>query len=544
MTDFIVPNSTGNVTVNVSVGRPLFIVGRNGTGKSAFVHKIYQQGGENAVYLPGNRTAIFDGEGVNLTTAARKTLTANLVSWDRSPDTRWRNISGNQRNEKAIHDLTATENQYKNDLANAISNGSDVDANVSKLQAKASPLDRVNVLLEQANIPLQMALIDGELMACAEGNTFTFARMSDGERTALILIAEIIAAKDGAVLVVDEPELHLHRSIVVPLISALIKTRPACEFVVSTHELDLPTSVPSAQVCILRSLKWDSAGAIQNWDFDVVTNADELPEELKTDILGSRRRVLFTEGTDDSLDVPMYALLFPGASVRSKGGCRAVQQAVAGVRSTTALHHAVGFGLIDNDGMSGEQIADNELEGVFALPVFSVESLYYDADVVAAVAERQAATMASPGEEQATLVTQYLHDAREGAIGAAKAGSVAEHLAARIAERQVRDNFIAQLPKRDELIAATTSEISLSGQSPYATELTRLQALIAANDMYGIISRYPVRHSGILKSVAKALKFQSRTDYEAAALTRVAADESLRHTLLSKLEPLSTELNG
>ena len=40
------------------------------------------------------------------------------------------------------------------------------------------------------------------------------AELSDGERNALLISAEILTAKDGTLLIIDEPERHLHRSII------------------------------------------------------------------------------------------------------------------------------------------------------------------------------------------------------------------------------------------------------------------------------------------------------------------------------------------
>ena len=221
-----------------------------------------------------------------------------------------------------------------------------------------------------------------------------------------------------------------------------------------------------------------------------------------------------------------------------------MQRAVAGIKSTTPLHHTEAYGLIDNDGMSPQQIADNEADGVYALPVFSVESLYYDPDVVRAVAERQAATMAAKEDDQQAIVAGYLAEVIAGVRTAASAPQTAEHLAGRVAERHVRDELIAQMPKRDELIAATSNVIQISGQSPYPAELSRFQGMVAASDAFGIIARYPVRQSSILTAVAKALKFQNRADYEAAAVTRVSSDQVLQVKLLTKLAPLSGVLNS
>jgi hypothetical protein len=45
----------------------------------------------------------------------------------------------------------------------------------------------------------------------------------------------------------------------------------------------------------------------------------DLPHELRSDVLGARRRILFVEGTETSLDRPLYAILFPDVSVVPKG---------------------------------------------------------------------------------------------------------------------------------------------------------------------------------------------------------------------------------
>jgi ABC-type cobalamin/Fe3+-siderophores transport system ATPase subunit len=362
LTEFSVPGPVGlDLSLTVDPSHPLFIVGRNGTGKSALMHRLRQKPELNSVYLPGSRTALFDGESLSLTPSSRRDLANHLPGWDNSIEARWRNISGNQRNEKAIHDLVAAESQYTNDCAKTIAANLDpleTSAAIAKLQSKESPIDRVNQLLQQANIPVQMLIADGELKATSDSSIFSYARMSDGERIALILIAEVIAAKPGVVFLIDEPELHLHRSIVVPLIATLIKSRPDCEFVISTHELDLPASIAKSRVCIVRSVTWQGNGEVEHWDFDVVDQTDDLPEGLVTDILGSRRRVLFTEGAATSLDVPMYSVLFPRVSIRPRGGCKDVQHAVVGIQSTTDLHHTEAFGLVDNDGMNAEAMVD------------------------------------------------------------------------------------------------------------------------------------------------------------------------------------------
>ena len=105
------------------------------------------------------------------------------------------------------------------------------------------------------------------------------------------------------------------------------------------------------------------------WDVEVIEPNTELPKELKLAILGARERILFVEGTSNSLDLPLYNALFPGLSVVPKGSCIDVERAVSGLRGSCGLHHVEVFGLIDRDALSEEKIRELANEGVFALGV-------------------------------------------------------------------------------------------------------------------------------------------------------------------------------
>jgi len=534
LTNLKIPGVSSMASVEVVAGKPVFILGRNGTGKSALVHALRAQIGGRVVYLPGSRPTYFENESLSLTPASRRDLTRNMTSWDSSPDTRWRAISGTSRNEKAIHDLQAAETQYKIDAANEIKRDGSTSPAVARLRSNTSPLDRVNALMSQANLPVHMSIEGGELRANQSGNIYSYAKMSDGERSALVLAAEVVAAAEGSIFLVDEPELHLHPSIVVPLLNAFIAERPGCGFIICTHELDLAGSSPSAQVVLVRSYSWQN-GDFRSWDVDVLTDSNQIPDSLRVDLMGSRRKILFIEGTSNSLDQPLYALLFPAVSIRSRENCREVMRAVAGLRSVEALHRVEAFGLVDHDGMGEERSAELEAEGIYPLPMFAVESLYYSREVLSAVAAQQATTFGIPAED-------LLSDAKHLGVAALSTDKPIEYLASRIAERQLRDKMMLSLPDRQAMISGESGTISVSLLSPYPTELAQIRRLIEEKNVDGIVARYPVRESGVLNGLAKGLRFSTRQDYERAALTRIGADKELRSALKAKLGMLASRL--
>ena len=513
----------------------MFLVGQNGTGKSALMHHFRSQLGGRAVYMPGSRPSNFDADSLSLTPASRKALGVNLQSWDSSPDTRWRVTSGTSRNEKAVHDLQDIELRYNIDATNDIRLHGETSLAIKRLVSKSSPLDKINELLGQANLPVRLIIDQAELRARRGDAIYSFAKMSDGERTALIFTAEVFSAPPGSVFVVDEPELHLHRSIIVPLLKSLIESRKDCSFIVSTHELALPGEISNGGAILVRGCEWRSE-AVSAWDLDVIAELSFLPESLRVDILGSRKKILFVEGVGAgrSLDYPIYSLLFPTVSVFAKESCREVHRSVAGVRAVEQHHHAVAFGMVDQDGMEANRSNDLKAEGVYALPVFAVESIYYSDAVLSAVAEQQASTLGGTGAE-------LLDAAKRQAILSIHEKDII-HLASRVAERQLRDQLQFAYPSRQEMIDASAANISISLESPYPTELAKMRNFVAGGDLGSIIRHYPVRESGILSALAKGLRIVDRQDYEKAALARIGASEDLRQKLRESLGQISALL--
>lgn len=535
LTQIEIQTQSEPVQVTVRAGRPVFILGRNGTGKSALVNSLAANWNGKVIYMPGSRPSYFDQESLSMTPASRRQFTVNQKHYDSLPEKRWKPIEGTTTNEKAIHDLQAAETQYKLDAANQIKAEGSSSVAIARLQTDNSPLDAVNSLLAQANLTVQLKVADGELRVMRGDSLYSYARMSDGERSALVIAAEVVAAKPGMVFLLDEPELHLHSSIVVALIKALILQRPDCGFVVCTHQLDLPAAVKGGEIVLVRDCVWQDE-KIASWDVDVIHDSEQIPEWLWIDVIGARRKILFIEGNNKtSLDQPLYALLFPKVSLRPCESCKDVVRAVKGLRDIAEVHRAKAFGLIDHDGMSPEQMSKFEDDGVYPLPIFAVESLIYSLEVQTAVAKQQS--------EMFGIDTQaLLNAAKDIAIDSLKGKETKEHLASRVAERQMRDQLLSQIPTRQQLMAQDCGDLNVPVKSPYPGELARLTALVDISDIHGIVSRYPVRDSGVLNGIVKGLRLNSRDDYERAALQRIGLDANLRDALKQKLGKLASQL--
>ena len=415
--------------------------------------------------------------------------------------------------------------------------GNNLEEDSRQVAESESPFDQLNNLLSLGTLKIILKLSEHEEILAKHEDVslpYNIAQMSDGERNAAIIGAYMLTVDPGTVLLIDEPEQHLHPSIVVPFLSTLFTQRDDCIFIVSTHELALPVAIPSASVLMVRSCEWCGEEA-NAWDIDLLKPDDDLPEDLRIAVLGSRSKVLFVEGTEASRDLPIYNALFPDISVVAKGDSTDVIRAVEGVRGSQDLHRVEAFGLIDNDGRTPEDICSLSERGVFALDVYSVESLYYNTDSLDAVACWQAQTFDKDKEK--------LKDrALDAAVKVLGKNGLAERMAARRCEIRVKDLIASKAPNWETIRDCGQSTFQFCVKSPFQEELKTFRELLETEEVDQLVARYPLRESGLFNEIARALEFSKAELYEQALIVQVKSDEHLADKLRCRIGPLSCEL--
>lgn len=439
-----------------------------------------------------------------------------------------------QRAQMAIYDLVNSENMRARRIARAVDANNSVES--KRLSAIDGAFTTLNRLLRLANLDIFVSVdSNDEIMATRNGSMpYSIAKLSDGERNAILIAANVLTVPAGTLLLIDEPERHLHHSIVSPLLSLLLKERPDCAFVVSTHETLLPVDNPGSKVLLTRACIYDG-DTVTSYDVDLLENTDGIDDDLKSTILGERRKIVFVEGVEHSLDKPLYSLLFPNASIVAKSNCREVERAVTGITDSNVLHWIKPFGLIDNDSSAPERIADMQSKGVIPLNVYSVESIYYHPEVQKIVGEKLAAVVGGD-------LTEKLKKANDDAIKAIR-GS-ANHLSSKIAEKSVRAQIFSLLPKKGEVTSGIKRSVEIDFAKFAREEAERMDRLINASDFVGILQRYPIRESPTLDAIAKALNFADRAQYEAAVRNLLVKDSEAVTRVRSLLGSLPADLIG
>ena len=181
-----------------------------------------------------------------------------------------------------------------------------------------------------------------------KGNYPAF-QMSDGERIILYLVGRVLLAPEKALIVIDEPEMHLHKTIVDKLWNRLEQERQDCVFLYLTHDLQFAASRNGRKAWI-RSFEYPS-----KWNIDNIDEND-IPEELLLKLLGSRKKILFCEGKKNSLDSKLFELLFEDYTITPVETCKDV---INFTKSFNKIPNTVAkaYGIIDHDFRSKEQLS-------------------------------------------------------------------------------------------------------------------------------------------------------------------------------------------
>lgn len=218
-----------------------------------------------------------------------------------------------------------------------------------------------------------------------DSNSYTAGRMSDGEKIVFYLIGAVLCANPGELLIIEEPEILLHNSIKNLLWDEIEALRPDCTYVYLTHDIDFTTSRPEGKRIWIRDYNADA----HVWDYQLIESNDSLPEEVYIDILGSRKPILFIEGTDsNSIDNRLYPLIFPDFMVKPMGGCQKVIETTKAFRQLQDFHTLESMGIVDRDRRTQGEIDYLRDQHIFVPDVAEVENLLMLEPVIKTVARR------------------------------------------------------------------------------------------------------------------------------------------------------------
>lgn len=207
-----------------------------------------------------------------------------------------------------------------------------------------------------------------------ESQRYHGKEMSDGERVMLYMICQVLVQRPNTLLIIDEPELHIHKSIVDKLWTRLEYERTDCVFMYITHDINFALSRNDAKILWVKSY----SGTDWEYEFLDINDYEDIPEALLYEIIGTRQKVLFVEGTKNSYDYYLYQEIYKdeGYHVIPCGGCQEVIRLVKAKRGYEKLKAINVYGIIDRDFRTEHEMSVLQNDGIYCLDVAEVENLF------------------------------------------------------------------------------------------------------------------------------------------------------------------------
>ena len=188
-------------------------------------------------------------------------------------------------------------------------------------------------------------------------------------------------APENSYIIVDEPETFLNAAIYNELWDLLISERSDCQFVFASHNMDFVQSRTNATYIWCKKFE-----APYDLDYERLEDSQEFPLSLLTEVSGTRKPILFCEGTKTSIDYKIYSKLFSKfCFVKPVQGHKQVIQHTKAYNNLNKMHGNKAYGIIDYDWMEDAKIAKYKKKNIFVLPFNEIEMLLVDEAIVKSV---------------------------------------------------------------------------------------------------------------------------------------------------------------
>lgn len=475
---YLLPDENNNAVEYQTPINSLIVIGANGSGKSKLGAWIERQNGEGVHRVAAQRSLNFSEH-----TPLKSYEESSGEFFYGSPEKNfWRDDKsvrwgwGESDTTKLLDDydavlsaLLAHHNNevqaFYNDCILAESEGA------PKPHTPLTVLNKLYAVWESVFPHRKLTMEDTKFLASSQdrnaGERYSATKMSDGERSVLYLAAQVLCIPENKTIVVDEPEIHLHPSIMGHLWRALEAVRPDCLFIFITHDVQFSALHESSTKIWVK--EYD--GVHWNWDF--IENG-EFPEALLIELLGNRKNVLFVEGGQSSFDMQLYSCLYPDFYIVPCGSCRQVLSNTKAFASTNNLHELRAFGIIDRDYRNDEDLVLLESKGIYALEVAEVENLFLVEPLLRLMATRFACDKNQVIENvKHYIVQERFAQQIEKQVQQATVFSLKEKLSS--LDITDEDNTVTE-----ESFRSSLSEISFS--DTYEIQNTRFYAVLDSND--------------------------------------------------------------
>jgi len=363
-------------------------IGANGSGKTTLSNDLKKYLPNTGVVISAQKVLIIPTfSGVSNFNNTNKKLQSSQVA-----DKSLKVTFSTENNGNAYHILSQLGGEFQVLLDNLLAERSVIrnqfcDALQKGGKETSVPMTKLDKALKIWNSLIQHRIMECDdginitLKSLTESNHYPAHQMSDGEKVALYLISHILQAPSSGFIIVDEPEMYLHKTILKKLWDHLEQERQDCIFIYLTHDLDFATSRTTAKKIWIKSFIHPD-----KWEIEDIPT-DEIPETLLFELLGSRKNILFCEGVKGSIDERVYSILFPELTTMPVGSCFDVMNHTKAFNKLQNVNTKA-YGLIDSDHHDTARLEKLKESDVYSFKVAEIENLFLDSDFLKTLAKQ------------------------------------------------------------------------------------------------------------------------------------------------------------
>lgn len=528
-------NDGGSHEVKLGAGETLFLLGANGSGKSLLLHNFHSQCSNISApvhRIVAHRQTWMASNRSPLSLAQYHNSKNILEVDDYAKESRCKDYHASSRVDLSLFDIVDKVNARARRIARAVDS---CDKCALEIERSTPALtESINGFFNKSNFQITLSIAEDQQLMVKKNSGAEYAadELSDGERSALLMLIEVLTKPGGTIFLLDEPERHLHSSISAPLLFELVSQRKDCYFVISTHDLMMSQQFTDASVYVLRSVNFNNIDD-PRWDFDILPSDGSVDTVLKQDLLGSRQTILFVEGDRNSLDYQFYNLLFHMATVIPKGNRRMVEDSVRGLRDIGDRFWTRCFGIIDGDGFYTDASNGESEQTIYQLPFYSIESLYLLEGVIEMVAQ-----------EQTDITGKDVEDMKTDAINKVMqiASNRVDQLGKKVAKRRIWRKIDKEKPGEDDVLEVDTLNITVPSKKIYEMQSTAIRDAVDNGDWETLLKICPIHEVNAINEVSRILGFQRTDHYIAAVHKYILGNESMLHEVRGYFGDLYTKL--
>ena len=527
--------------LTLKAGKTTIIIGANGSGKTRLAVYLEDKLGEKAHRIAAHRALNLNPNVDKIPeTKAKQYLSygtsGNGISISNRKYYRWDNKAPTSLLndfDRLLQYLFAQQNNLAVENNQKLNRGENITNSKTKLDILQEVWERL--------LPLKKLHITADDIRVSsigiESADYSASEMSDGERAVFYILGQVLSANEGSILIFDEPELHIHKSIISNLWDEIEKLRPDCSFLMITHDIEF-AATRVAKKYVIRNYYSDPA-----WDISEIPDS-ELDEQTITLILGSRKPILFVEGEKTSLDMATYRLCYPEWTVISKGSCKDVIQAVSSLRKLNEDMPILNIkcaGIIDRDTRDGSQIQELEEQGIKVLRYSEIENIFSLSSIAHKILEIEGFT----GDELINKKEQFKAELLGHIKNELSGDKLEEFVIKRIHRRidtYLKNIDLSSTQNNNEMKDKLISEVSFLTDSKineWISEMrNEIQAYINDEDIDGLLCIY--ENKGLLAKTASILKNARKPDFENWLMRQMQVPNS---SLLQAIKAVLPELS-